>query len=503
MARLVIYSSGAVNQTVELTGRNLRIGRATENDVVLADPTQVVSRFHAELRYEDGHYILLDLNSANGTWVWDHRIQRIVLASGMVAEMGSYRLSLEADTEVTTAPPVSRRPVSEGPTAAEKPVSGPVVVSAPPIPIPSAPPIVSTAPPTRVPSVPPLRAHRAEDSVSTAPRAVTKPVPEDAPTGAGGEGRLALRGWRGKPLTLAGLVLLGFALIAVGIAIGGRFLAGSRAGEAPRPDQTAPATAPAAPAAVSGVPADAPVVPAASSAEKQEVVAPAVSAPPAAVQTPRTAPPPTAARRAAGRPARPQTAGATPPVESRLDAVRVVPGVPRRAGESETEYAARAERIQARYGEARAALQAKDFASAVRMFEGLEREHPDLLDVSARLAESRDGLKASRRAAAEAAMASGAAAEQRGDFVEAQSAYERAVEADPASGADEALRRVRARMKTLGDDAFKRAKTFDALGRTEDAIAQYERAAQLLAPDDPNRKVAKQRLDVLRTGIIK
>lgn len=107
MARLVIYSSGSVNQAVALTGRNLRIGRATENDVVLADPTQVVSRFHAELRWEEGRYILLDLNSANGTWVWDHRIQRIVLDPGIVAEIGSYRLVLETDAEATTAPPVS------------------------------------------------------------------------------------------------------------------------------------------------------------------------------------------------------------------------------------------------------------------------------------------------------------------------------------------------------------------------------------------------------------
>jgi hypothetical protein len=60
-----------------------------------------------------------------------------------------------------------------------------------------------------------------------------------------------------------------------------------------------------------------------------------------------------------------------------------------------------------------------------------------------------------------------------------------------------------ARMKTLGDDAFERARTFDAVGRTGDAVAQYERAVQLLAPDDPNRKAAKRRLDALRAGIVK
>jgi hypothetical protein len=126
MARLVIYSSGAANQTIELTGRTVRIGRAQENDVVLADTTQVVSRFHAELRYEDGRYILLDLNSANGTWVWDHRIQRIVFESRAVAEIGSYRLALETDTEATTAPPAASVP-AERPAAPGPPAESPVV----------------------------------------------------------------------------------------------------------------------------------------------------------------------------------------------------------------------------------------------------------------------------------------------------------------------------------------------------------------------------------------
>jgi hypothetical protein len=125
MARLVIYSSGAVNQTVELTGRTVRIGRAKENDVVLADATQVVSRFHAELRYEDGRFILLDLNSANGTWVWDHRIQRVVLDSGTVAEIGSYRMALEPATEAPPPPPaaagLAERAAGSGPPA-EPPV---------------------------------------------------------------------------------------------------------------------------------------------------------------------------------------------------------------------------------------------------------------------------------------------------------------------------------------------------------------------------------------------
>ncbi len=70
----------------------------------------------------------------------------------------------------------------------------------------------------------------------------------------------------------------------------------------------------------------APVVPVATSAEAQ-VAAPAVSAAPAG-------------RLRAGRPpAPPRAAPPAPPAEARLDAVRIVPGVARRAGET-TEYAA-------------------------------------------------------------------------------------------------------------------------------------------------------------------
>ncbi len=502
MARLVIYSSGAVNQTVDLTGRNVRIGRATENDVVLADPTQVVSRFHAELRHEGGHYILLDLNSANGTWVWDHRIQRIVLDSGTVAEIGSYRLALETDTEATTAPPASHRPDPPKPTGPQEPVGGMLVLRpSPESPKPSPPSTGVPIPPPRVerPPVPavaplppmvPAPARVADDSVSTAARVVMQPAAEASTTGADRGGRSAETARLSKTLIVVGVALLSFALVAFGISVFLRFLPDESAREGLRPGRTPEAAAPAEPQAVPGSPAEPPVVPAATSAEKQEVAAPGVSAPPArpaAAKAPRSAP----------------SAAPATPAEARLDAVRVEPGLARGAGESQSGYAARAERIKALYGDARTALQAKDFATAVRSFERVEAEQPGLLDVAARLAEARDGLRASRRAAAEAAMAGGAAAEQRGDFVEAQRAYERASEADPASGADEALGRVRARMKTLGDDAFKRARTFDALGRTQDAIAQYERAVQWLAPEDPNRKTATQRLDVLRAGIIK
>lgn len=501
MARLVIYSSGVVNQAVELTGRDVRIGRAQENDVVLADPAHVVSRFHAELRYEDGHYILLDLNSANGTWVFDHQIQRIVLDSGKVAEIGSYRLALETDTDATTAPPRSRL---EGPATFDAPgwpVAGtPDVSPLPAAPEPALPvatlPVASVPPDAPARPVAPVPTSHPEDSVAPASRVPSQPAAGVAATGSGPDGRPIRRARQTRALVFAGVALAVLGVVAVVIIVGGEHLLTRPTEQDPRAGQGSGTPGPVEPSAsAAAAPVEPPVVRVSVAADKQEVAVSAVSVP--------HVPPSAAAPRAAAGPVPRVESTPAPAAEAKLDAVRVVAGVPGRPGERESEYVVRTERLQALYGEARTALQAKDYTSAVQLFERLEREQPGLLDVSARLAESREGLRESKRAVAEAALAAAAAAEQRGDFVESQKEYERALDADPASGAGEGLRRVRAQMKTLGDAAFKRARTLDALSRTEDAIAQYEWAVQLLAPDDPNRKAARQRLDVLRAGIIK
>jgi len=50
-----------------LTGAGLSIGRSHENDVCISDP--VVSRQHARIEWQGGRFVLIDLNSANGTLV--------------------------------------------------------------------------------------------------------------------------------------------------------------------------------------------------------------------------------------------------------------------------------------------------------------------------------------------------------------------------------------------------------------------------------------------------
>lgn len=53
--------------------RILRVGRNEDNDIVLPDPT--VSRYHAEISFEDGSYYVKDLDSLNGTYLNGQRIK--------------------------------------------------------------------------------------------------------------------------------------------------------------------------------------------------------------------------------------------------------------------------------------------------------------------------------------------------------------------------------------------------------------------------------------------
>jgi pSer/pThr/pTyr-binding forkhead associated (FHA) protein len=99
VSRLLIFRDQALHRFVELGRRELKIGRGQQNDVVLEDPDQVVSRFHAELRSEGAGYVLIDLNSQNGTWVDAERVDRVVLRAGVPVAIGPYRLVLDDGPE--------------------------------------------------------------------------------------------------------------------------------------------------------------------------------------------------------------------------------------------------------------------------------------------------------------------------------------------------------------------------------------------------------------------
>ena len=66
-------------QMIPLGKKVTRIGRQLDNDVVFHE--EAVSRFHAEIRYENGKYVLYDNQSTTGTYVNSKRVERCVLNS--------------------------------------------------------------------------------------------------------------------------------------------------------------------------------------------------------------------------------------------------------------------------------------------------------------------------------------------------------------------------------------------------------------------------------------
>jgi soluble lytic murein transglycosylase-like protein len=69
-------------------GDLVRIGRSTENDIVLADEPRVSAR-HLEIRRTDGGYRLYDLQSTNGTYLNGKRVQQADLTPPASIRLGA------------------------------------------------------------------------------------------------------------------------------------------------------------------------------------------------------------------------------------------------------------------------------------------------------------------------------------------------------------------------------------------------------------------------------
>ena len=76
----------------QIVGAQLVIGRSSACQIVLGDDT--VSRRHAELRFDDGRWLLRDLGSSNGTYVNGRFVTEAEVRAGDVIHLGGCRLRL-------------------------------------------------------------------------------------------------------------------------------------------------------------------------------------------------------------------------------------------------------------------------------------------------------------------------------------------------------------------------------------------------------------------------
>ncbi len=446
MPTVRLTRAGAVEIEVPLEQRDLRIGRASDNDVVLKDPDKTLSRHHAELRHDGGRWFYLDLNSANGSWMGDRRVTREELTPGGAIGLGDYQLALIDEAHAAAGVPddlnVTR--VIRLSDTAVRPGAG------------------AAAGRARPGGDPPL--------VGGAVSVGASPPP---PTPASG----ALTPIR--RVIIFGAIAV-FGALAVMLALLLRPDPDAAVEQSVAPQTAAPAT-PAAPAPVASAPA---VTPA-------PAIPPATAPPVAAVPPPATPPARIAStppRKAAPRVASPRSEPAPRPAR---DTDPDAAAIPARDSEAPVALQQRRDDVRRRYTLALQQLAARQYVAARELLTGVAGDAPRFRDLPARLAEADAGLRQQAAEGFKVATKLEASAE----WSEALREYERLRPyAAALPGLAEAVERTRTRMHEAGAEALTRARQFDSRGRAPEAIAWYQRAVAWLAPDHPGLEAARTRL---------
>jgi len=119
VSKLVIFRGDDVETEIHLGSRAIRIGRDSRNDIVLDDKS--VTRFHAEVRPENGSFVIVDMKSRNGVWMNGKQIKgKAPLMLGTAVTLGAYELALEDDVATDLDPDSAVHRSAVGSTVAAK-----------------------------------------------------------------------------------------------------------------------------------------------------------------------------------------------------------------------------------------------------------------------------------------------------------------------------------------------------------------------------------------------
>src|SRR6059058_5672533 len=93
-ASFLVRSGGLMGQRLPVKTPVVNLGRADYNDIVLPDPS--ISTSHAKLQRREGVWVLVDLDSTNGTFVEGERVQgEAPLGPGTMVRLGDVQLLFE------------------------------------------------------------------------------------------------------------------------------------------------------------------------------------------------------------------------------------------------------------------------------------------------------------------------------------------------------------------------------------------------------------------------
>ncbi len=122
MLRLRVAIEGAI-QTFPLAGDEVKIGRGSDNEIVLSDFS--VSRRHAAIRREGEQWFVHDLGSTNGVQLNRVAVKKAPLHPGDQVKVGIFELLVEGDRVSGTRPNPVAAPAVETTVAAPPSTSAP------------------------------------------------------------------------------------------------------------------------------------------------------------------------------------------------------------------------------------------------------------------------------------------------------------------------------------------------------------------------------------------
>ena len=95
-SQITVIEPNGIKRTKPLAGRGLSIGRGEDNDLMLA--YAAISRNHAQITFDAGRYYVTDLNSANGTYLSNKKLEPsvpTVWTPGQPLRIGDVLIHLE------------------------------------------------------------------------------------------------------------------------------------------------------------------------------------------------------------------------------------------------------------------------------------------------------------------------------------------------------------------------------------------------------------------------
>jgi hypothetical protein len=107
MPRLVLKFESAPLKEVPLGTRPVTIGRAPDNDIPIDN--LAVSNYHARVYVEAGSLVVEDLNSLNGSFLNDIRVERAMLKDGDTILIGKHHILVDQSHEAALPPDAWRK----------------------------------------------------------------------------------------------------------------------------------------------------------------------------------------------------------------------------------------------------------------------------------------------------------------------------------------------------------------------------------------------------------